>query len=254
MDFKTKNSNWSHFEGYESPVKEENTDDGEDFPWSDPPNNTTPVLQQTPQRQNIPNSTQSNNPNNQQLPKPVFHRRASSTETIRNYNASIMPNKLILMRHGQSEGNVDEVLYSTKPDNNMRLTQLGWESAQMAGRALKEEIGEGETVHFVVSPYVRTVETFHGVLSAWIDPFEFDGMEGGRNRRLKAWYSKLMEMGEWKMYHHIMTTNEYVHTQHTHILNNSQTTTLYRLVMARRSEDTRTRFWQLSRSRDNTQM
>jgi phosphohistidine phosphatase SixA len=76
----------------------------------------------------------------------------------------------------------------------MRL--LGWESARMAGKALREEIGENETVHFVVSPYVRTVETFHGIMSAWIDPTEFDGVDG-RNRRLKAWYSKLMEMGEY---------------------------------------------------------
>lgn len=204
MDFKTKNSNWSHFEGYESPIKDDeaaaSSDEEEaDLLW---PNNAALPngdKQKTPQRRsNINmNATTNNSSNNiQNRPQPPIHRRTSSIETIRNFNASIMPNKLILMRHGQSEGNVDEVLYSTIPDNNMRLTQLGWESARLAGRALREELGEDETVHFVVSPYVRTVETFHGIMSAWVDPGEFDGLDGGRNRKLKAWYSKLMEMGE----------------------------------------------------------
>ena len=202
MDFKTKNSNWSHFEGYESPIKEDeaaaSSDEEEtDLLW---PNNTAlsnDDKQQTPQRRNTNMNATANNSNSiQNRPQPPIHRRTSSIETIRNFNASIMPNKLILMRHGQSEGNVDEVLYSTIPDNNMRLTQLGWESARLAGRALREELGEDETVHFVVSPYVRTVETFHGIMSAWVDPREFDGLDGGRNRKLKAWYSKLMEMGE----------------------------------------------------------
>lgn len=194
MDFKTKNSNWSHFEGYESPNAEDDDDDGEnDFPWMDAPNNhSQSTTQITPQRNNT-----SGQSNNIRIPRPT-NRRSSSLESIRNYNAAIMPNKLILIRHGQSEGNVDEILYSTKPDNNMRLTKLGWESARMAGKALREEIGENETVHFVVSPYVRTVETFHGIMSAWIDPMEFDRVDG-RNRRLKAWYSKLMEMGEFRM-------------------------------------------------------
>jgi hypothetical protein len=195
MDFKTKNSNWSHFEGYESPPKENAADDetdsynqheNEDFPWSDPPQ-TTPTH----------NNAENNNMAHPTKPPAISiqHRRTSSIETIRNYNANIMPRKLIMIRHGQSEGNVDEVLYSTKPDNNLRLTKLGWDSARMAGKALREEIGERETVHFVVSPYVRAVETFHGLASAWVDPREFDGIEG-RNSRLKAWYTRLMEMGE----------------------------------------------------------
>jgi hypothetical protein len=202
MDFKTKNSNWSHFEGYESPAKESATDEGdhdnEYFPWADPPNNQSSSFMQTPQRNNTGSQTKRHSQhNNIKMPKSIHH-RSSSLESIRNYNAAIMPNKLILIRHGQSEGNVDEILYSTKPDNNMRLTKLGWESARMAGKALREEIiGQNETVHFVVSPYVRTVETFHGIVSAWVDPVEFDGLDGGRNRRLKAWYTKLMEMGEF---------------------------------------------------------
>ena len=90
-------------------------------------------------------------------------------------NSRIMPNKVVLIRHGQSEGNVEESLYATTPDNAMKLTALGWDEAKMAGRELKGNVlGKDESVHFIVSPYVRTVETFHGILSAWCDPKEFE--------------------------------------------------------------------------------
>lgn len=121
------------------------------------------------------------------------------------YNASIMPNKLILIRHGQSLGNIDESLYATTPDNAMPLTELGWEQAREAGRQLKQTVlsmhgssrnGKGgeSSVHFILSPYVRTVETFHGIASAWCDPAVFEHIVD-RERRLKAWYGRLLEMG-----------------------------------------------------------
>ena len=111
------------------------------------------------------------------------------------YNSRIMPNKVILIRHGQSEGNVEESLYATTPDNGMKLTALGWDQAKMAGRELKSTaIGQGESIHFIVSPYVRTVETFHGILSAWCDPKEFDHIKDPM-KRMKAWYSRLSDMG-----------------------------------------------------------
>lgn len=117
-------------------------------------------------------------------------------ETARkDYNSQIMPNKVVLIRHGQSEGNVEESLYATTPDNAMKLTALGWDQAKMAGRELRDRvIAQNESIHFVVSPYVRTVETFHGILSAWCDPAEFKHIEG-REKRLKAWYGRLSEMG-----------------------------------------------------------
>jgi broad specificity phosphatase PhoE len=111
------------------------------------------------------------------------------------YNARIMPNKLVMIRHGQSVGNTNELLYSTTPDNTMPLTDLGWEQARAAGTILKEKIlASGETVHFIVSPYVRTVETFHGLISAWCDPKEFAHI-ADKDSRIKAWYGRLIEMG-----------------------------------------------------------
>jgi broad specificity phosphatase PhoE len=113
------------------------------------------------------------------------------------YNARIMPEKLVLIRHGQSMGNVNEVLYSTTPDNAMPLTRLGWEQARKAGTILKDKIlSSGESLHFIVSPYVRTVETFHGIVSAWCDPMspEFASISD-HDEKVKAWYGRLMQMG-----------------------------------------------------------
>lgn len=111
------------------------------------------------------------------------------------YNARIMPDKVVMIRHGQSEGNVNEALYSTTPDNAMRLTKLGWDQARLAGEVLKNQVLiTGVPIHFIVSPYVRTVETFHGIVSAWCDPKEFDHIRD-REKRIKAWYGRLLELG-----------------------------------------------------------
>ncbi len=119
--------------------------------------------------------------------------RALRTE----YNAQIMPEKLVLIRHGQSMGNVDQRYYATHPDNAIPLTDLGWEQARKAGTILKDKIiTPGESVHFMVSPYVRTVETFHGIVSAWCDPEseEFASITD-RNQKVNAWYERLTELG-----------------------------------------------------------
>ncbi|GMF24025.1 unnamed protein product [Phytophthora lilii] len=76
------------------------------------------------------------------------------------------PKRLILVRHGESEGNIDPLLYGRVPDNAMHLTELGYEQAVAAGESIKKIVGN-ETMRFIVSPYVRTIETFCGILKAW---------------------------------------------------------------------------------------
>lgn len=76
------------------------------------------------------------------------------------------PKRLILVRHGESEGNIDPSLYGRVPDNAMHLTELGYEQALAAGKSIKKIVGN-ETMRFIVSPYVRTIETFSGILKAW---------------------------------------------------------------------------------------
>lgn len=146
---------------------------------------------------------------------PLLQQHVQNRAARSKYNASIMPNRLILIRHGQSLGNIDEKLYATTADNAMPLTQLGWEQAKAAGRQVRSMTQNNNatndtnnnhtassssnnnnngSVHFVMSPYVRTVETFHGIASAWCDPSEFAHM-ADREERLQAWYARLHEMG-----------------------------------------------------------
>lgn len=80
-----------------------------------------------------------------------------------------MPNNLILVRHGQSEGNVatdaakdgDNRYYTdaflTTPGHQWRLTSAGCEQAATIGQWLSEQGMEFDR-HYV-SPYVRTRET-----------------------------------------------------------------------------------------------
>ncbi|GAB9475572.1 hypothetical protein Gpo141_00012661 [Globisporangium polare] len=76
------------------------------------------------------------------------------------------PKRLILVRHGESEGNIDPLLYCRVPDNAMHLTELGYEQAVAAGKSIKKIIGD-DSVRFIISPYVRTIETFQGIKKAW---------------------------------------------------------------------------------------
>lgn len=69
------------------------------------------------------------------------------------------PKRIFLIRHGESEGNIDPNVYAVKPDNKIELTELGMQQADEAGKKLKQIIGD-ETVCFFISPYKRSVQTF----------------------------------------------------------------------------------------------
>jgi len=69
------------------------------------------------------------------------------------------PKRIILIRHGESEGNVDRLVYGEKPDYALLLTSKGTEQAATAGIRLRELV-RNEHVHFYVSPLFRTRQTF----------------------------------------------------------------------------------------------
>ncbi|MEO7840639.1 MAG: phosphoglycerate mutase family protein [Anaerolineales bacterium] len=69
------------------------------------------------------------------------------------------PNRVILVRHGESEGNVDKGQYLTVPDYALNLTPNGIEQARQAGREIKEIIGT-ENLYVYLSPYFRTRQTY----------------------------------------------------------------------------------------------
>lgn len=81
-----------------------------------------------------------------------------------------MPNDLVLIRHGQSEGNVATEAaksgdtgwytdqFTTTPGHQWRLTTKGREQARAAGLWVQQHIAE-RFDRYYVSPYVRTRET-----------------------------------------------------------------------------------------------
>eukprot|EP00919_Chromeraceae_sp_WS-2016_P017889 GHVR01042463.1.p1 GENE.GHVR01042463.1~~GHVR01042463.1.p1 ORF type:complete len:233 (-),score=41.48 GHVR01042463.1:354-1052(-) len=70
-----------------------------------------------------------------------------------------VPNMQILVRHGESLGNVDSDVYFNTPDNLIPLTNRGEEEAREAGKKIRLLLN-GEKIRFYVSPFKRTVETF----------------------------------------------------------------------------------------------
>ncbi|MBK7130447.1 MAG: histidine phosphatase family protein [Crocinitomicaceae bacterium] len=76
------------------------------------------------------------------------------------------PNKLFLVRHGESEGNVNKSIYAEKPDYTLELTEAGKNQAYEAGKRLKAMIGD-ETVFFYVSPMWRTRTTFEEIAKSF---------------------------------------------------------------------------------------
>ena len=74
------------------------------------------------------------------------------------------PKRIILIRHGESEANVDKALYCKKPDYTAELTDTGLRQADAAGDELKKLLGD-ETICFYISPYWRSRMTFEQVVN-----------------------------------------------------------------------------------------
>ncbi|MCU1536967.1 MAG: histidine phosphatase family protein [Humibacillus sp.] len=68
------------------------------------------------------------------------------------------PLRIVLVRHGESEGNVDDTIYERVPDHRIPLTSLGIEQARQTGAAIRAVL-DGDSVEVYVSPYVRTRQT-----------------------------------------------------------------------------------------------
>ena len=69
------------------------------------------------------------------------------------------PNRILLIRHGESQGNIDVNQYQTIPDYALNLTLRGIEQSKQAGYKIKEII-RSESVHVYLSPYLRARQTY----------------------------------------------------------------------------------------------
>ncbi|KAF2970412.1 hypothetical protein GQX73_g3153 [Xylaria multiplex] len=74
------------------------------------------------------------------------------------------PRLIIIIRHGQSEGNKNRDIHQTIPDHRVKLTSDGWAQARDAGRRLRAMLRPDDTLQFYTSPYRRTRETTQGIL------------------------------------------------------------------------------------------
>ncbi len=90
------------------------------------------------------------------------------------------PQRIILIRHGESEGNVNQAVYVEKPDYTLELTATGRVQAEQAGEALGQLVG-AESVFFYVSPLWRTRMTFEGLV-AHLPPAQYRWREEPRLR------------------------------------------------------------------------
>ena len=73
----------------------------------------------------------------------------------------VLPKRIILVRHGESQGNRDGAAYTTTPDHKIPLTPQGIGQARRAGDEIRRVISDGGgsrswKVYFYVSPYERT--------------------------------------------------------------------------------------------------
>jgi broad specificity phosphatase PhoE len=68
------------------------------------------------------------------------------------------PRRIVLLRHGESEGNIDESIYERVPDHALTLTPRGRQQARRAGEELRALFGM-ERIQVYVSPYTRTRQT-----------------------------------------------------------------------------------------------
>ena len=72
------------------------------------------------------------------------------------------PNRIILVRHGESEGNIDDTIYERVPDHRIGLTPKGFEQARETGRRVRDLL-DGEPAEVYVSPYHRTRQTLEAL-------------------------------------------------------------------------------------------
>ena len=54
------------------------------------------------------------------------------------------PRRIILVRHGQSQGNVDDKVYATVPDSQIALTERGFAQAVVAGLQIRSLVGDAQ--------------------------------------------------------------------------------------------------------------
>jgi broad specificity phosphatase PhoE len=101
------------------------------------------------------------------------------------------PKRIILIRHGESEGNVNKRIYNLKPDFALLLTGKGKQQAAAAGALIKEMV-QDEKLKFYVSPLFRTRQTFKQICKHFPDT-QYHWQEEPRLREQEWGHLRSME-------------------------------------------------------------
>ena len=96
-----------------------------------------------------------------------------------------------MLRHAESEGNVNKEIYTTKPDYALNLTDLGKQQSNEAGRKLYGLLGDESCISYV-SPFYRTRQTYDCIKPHLNICYEFK--EDPRLRE-QEWCGKLRSEG-----------------------------------------------------------
>ncbi|XRB21379.1 phosphoglycerate mutase-like protein [Pseudoscourfieldia marina] len=80
------------------------------------------------------------------------------------HRARRRPRHIVLIRHGESEANLDTSLHQSVADHRIALSDKGWEQAREAGAKLRREIAGNGRVVWYCSPLLRTRQTLQGLL------------------------------------------------------------------------------------------
>jgi len=100
------------------------------------------------------------------LIKPITRMIAQSVEkNFDELKKKHRPKRIVLIRHGFSEGNENMEIYGKVPNHKIKLTQKGVQQAIEAGEKLKEII-KMEEIKFIISPFTRTRQTFREISSS----------------------------------------------------------------------------------------
>ncbi|KAI9016813.1 alpha-ribazole phosphatase [Hyaloraphidium curvatum] len=118
------------------------------------------------------------------LRPPASASRVMSSATLRAHR----PREIILLRHGESEGNISPEAMEKVPDYRMPLTAAGRAQARAAGEEVGARVRPGERICLWCSPYERTRQTADAVLEAL--------GEGGHHKVLRFEEPRLREM-DW---------------------------------------------------------
>lgn len=92
------------------------------------------------------------------------------------------PERIFIVRHGQSIGNVDKSVYKDTPDYALQLTDLGHTQAFDAGKKVREMIEKYSSIQFYVSPFWRTRQTYLGIRKSFDADYSCNFYEDPRLR------------------------------------------------------------------------